>query len=224
MCLPGSTDSTPTPPKSLLCKRTSRALPARPHRRPLVTPRCRPVRQDPGGYRRRRSTAPATAIGAPDSCRLQGQCAPIGSTACRWRYGDLNPRPMACKATALATELYPQEFVELKKLALSEPVSRSRAIGCAWKKTREGKGRNSRSAYRPGEPERRTVANCGQAAIRLALRLAANCTACSVRQLAGRRAARARSVVRQTVAERPKPSRRRTAEALLLGVRCEANS
>ncbi len=24
-----------------------------------------------------------------------------------WRYGDLNPRPMACKATALATELYP---------------------------------------------------------------------------------------------------------------------
>ena len=26
----------------------------------------------------------------------------------RWRYGDLNPRPMACKATALATELYPQ--------------------------------------------------------------------------------------------------------------------
>ncbi len=30
--------------------------------------------------------------------------------SCRplWRYGDLNPRPMACKATALATELYPQ--------------------------------------------------------------------------------------------------------------------
>ena len=26
----------------------------------------------------------------------------------RWRYGDLNPRPMACKATALATELYPR--------------------------------------------------------------------------------------------------------------------
>ena len=25
-----------------------------------------------------------------------------------WRYGDLNPRPMACKATALATELYPR--------------------------------------------------------------------------------------------------------------------
>jgi hypothetical protein len=24
-----------------------------------------------------------------------------------WRYGDLNPRPMACKATALAAELYP---------------------------------------------------------------------------------------------------------------------
>jgi hypothetical protein len=29
----------------------------------------------------------------------------------RWRYGDLNPRPMACKATALATELYPQVWV-----------------------------------------------------------------------------------------------------------------
>ena len=26
-----------------------------------------------------------------------------------WRYGDLNPRPMACKATALATELYPRD-------------------------------------------------------------------------------------------------------------------
>jgi hypothetical protein len=29
-------------------------------------------------------------------------------TSLLWRYGDLNPRPMACKATALATELYPQ--------------------------------------------------------------------------------------------------------------------
>jgi hypothetical protein len=28
-----------------------------------------------------------------------------------WRYGDLNPRPMACKATALATELYPRSAV-----------------------------------------------------------------------------------------------------------------
>jgi hypothetical protein len=28
-------------------------------------------------------------------------------TSLLWRYGDLNPRPMACKATALATELYP---------------------------------------------------------------------------------------------------------------------
>ena len=43
--------------------------------------------------------------------RLRALSSPFPCTVkdlVRWRYGDLNPRPMACKATALATELYPQ--------------------------------------------------------------------------------------------------------------------
>ena len=32
-----------------------------------------------------------------------------------WRYGDLNPRPMACKATALATELYPRALRQSRR-------------------------------------------------------------------------------------------------------------
>ena len=50
-----------------------------------------------------------------------------------WRYGDLNPRPMACKATALATELYPQARFPARERSLLArstcvPVRRVRRI------------------------------------------------------------------------------------------------
>ena len=42
-----------------------------------------------------------------------------------WRYGDLNPRPMACKATALATELYPQaRFPARERTLLAQDIYR----------------------------------------------------------------------------------------------------
>ncbi len=51
-------------------------------------------------------TATARVSCRCDFCRgSRGDIAPLW-----WRYGDLNPRPMACKATALATELYPQAW------------------------------------------------------------------------------------------------------------------
>ena len=45
------------------------------------------------------------AFSLPSSCQRTLICIDL---QCWWRYGDLNPRPMACKATALATELYPR--------------------------------------------------------------------------------------------------------------------
>ena len=45
------------------------------------------------------------AFSLPSSCQRTLACIYLQRW---WRYGDLNPRPMACKATALATELYPQ--------------------------------------------------------------------------------------------------------------------
>ena len=48
-----------------------------------------------------------TAFSLPSSCQRTRSAFVVQLW---WRYGDLNPRPMACKATALATELYPQGF------------------------------------------------------------------------------------------------------------------
>ena len=48
----------------------------------------------------------------PATLRLSSACSnqlsytPVGW----WRHGDSNPRPIACKATALPTELCPQEL------------------------------------------------------------------------------------------------------------------
>jgi hypothetical protein len=72
---------------------------------------------------------------------------PIGGTSRRWRYGDLNPRPMACKATALATELYPQEFVKADASVVVDLLRLEENQG------REG-AESEDPACRPGVPER----------------------------------------------------------------------
>ena len=52
---------------------------------------------------------------------------PVASMRCidsdpglKWRHGDSNPRPIACKATALPTELYPQKWILFPCLAIRE--------------------------------------------------------------------------------------------------------
>ena len=57
----------------------------------------------------------------------------------RWRYGDLNPRPMACKATALATELYPQ--VSVSRLATASTLRVEFQVDDAEYEEREGQER-----------------------------------------------------------------------------------
>ena len=49
---------------------------------------------------------------------------PCGGFNLHWRYGDLNPRPMACKATALATELYPQARFPAREQSLLARIIR----------------------------------------------------------------------------------------------------
>ena len=67
----------------------------------------RPIRHSPAGQNSRPSPFPYLCQRSLDG---RMQCASRPSSLRVWRYGDLNPRPMACKATALATELYPQKL------------------------------------------------------------------------------------------------------------------
>jgi hypothetical protein len=66
----------------------------------------------------RRDPPPPSMVGVagfePATLRLSSACSnqlsytPIGEGW--WRHGDSNPRPIACKATALPTELCPQKL------------------------------------------------------------------------------------------------------------------
>jgi hypothetical protein len=57
-----------------------------------------------------------------------------------WRYGDLNPRPMACKATALATELYPLVDARARRRDMRNREERVCVLPC-------GKPRGSRFTF-----------------------------------------------------------------------------
>jgi hypothetical protein len=46
----------------------------------------------------------------------------------KWRYGDSNPGPLACHASALPAELYPQRFKDVSSsIRMSESAYESRA-------------------------------------------------------------------------------------------------